>query len=60
MELIIRRYITAVDEKDPAKGNHQRYSVEVEHKNGSENYPNLGEFDLIKFVIEKLTDNMEA
>ena len=54
MELKITSYVTAVDETNPEKGNHLRYSVEVVTKDGAENYPNLGEFDLLRFIIEKL------
>jgi len=54
MELIIRKYVTAVDEKDPTKGNKTMYSVEKRVGEDAENYPNLGEFDLVEFIIKEL------
>ena len=41
MKITITRYITAVDEHDPLRGNHTRWSVMVEQNGGSENYGNL-------------------
>lgn len=54
MEIIIRSYTTAVDDNDPEKGNHKRYSVEIREKEGAKNIPGLGEFDLIETIASYL------
>ena len=54
MKITITSYMTAVDELDPLKGNHKRWSVIVERDNGGENYGNLSEREVIKRISELL------
>ena len=39
MKIIITSFITAVDKKDPKKGNKRKYSVLVAENGGEKNFP---------------------
>jgi hypothetical protein len=56
MKIIITKYVTAVDDKDPIKGNDVRYSLTKEMgKDGTTyNVPNLDKFGLVKTLIEAI------
>ena len=53
MKLEITKYVTKVDENDENRGTHFRYSIMVEDKDGVREIKNLGEFELIKAIIEE-------
>ena len=59
MQIIINSYVTAVDENDPEKGNHQVYAVTREGVDGAENTPNLSEEEVLKLVEQYLSQKEE-
>lgn len=54
MQIKINSYVTAVDENDVGKGNHQVYSVTFEDNGGAKNYPNLSSFNVISLIVGQL------
>ena len=59
MKLTIESYVTAVDKKDPDKGNHNVWHIIKEDlgQGSSENYPNLEEYEVVGRVSEILWES---
>jgi hypothetical protein len=57
MKLTIESYVTAVDEKDPEKGNHKVWHIVKEDNGSTENYPSLKEYEVVGTVSDILWES---